>query len=253
MIDIHCHLLPNIDDGAASEEIALEMAAQAVSEGIHTVIATPHHSNGKYHTPRETIHSAVASVNRLFERHNIALEVFSGQEVRLTRSTLEEMEKGELQTLGNSKYLLVELPSMEVPRFTDELLYEIRVAGWKPVLAHPERNAELVANPQKLLEWVQEGLYTQVTSHSLTGMFGKKLQQFSLSLFKNGLAHLVASDAHEPRNRNIALNQAYHHLVAGIGQSFADSIKYNAEAILANDRLETVEPAWKMKKWYQWW
>ena len=183
MIDLHCHILPGIDDGAQTVTDSLAMAKQAVSEGIHTIVATPHHQNGKYVNEHDSIIYQVGQLNDELKQNEIPLKILPGQEVRLYGDLLEDYEAGKIVTLNETnKYILIEFPSNHVPRYAEQLLYELRVKGMIPIIVHPERNAELIERPDKLYDLVSKGALTQVTAGSLLGKFGKKSKNFHCNL-----------------------------------------------------------------------
>ena len=151
MIDIHCHILPHTDDGAETEETAIEMAKEAVDKGISAVIATPHHQNNRYLNPKHDIINKVEKLQCLFKENDIPLQVLPGQEVRIYGELLEDIEKGEIVTLNHSSYLLIELPFDSVPFYAKGLLTDLLAMGITPVIAHPERNRELIQNLQRFM------------------------------------------------------------------------------------------------------
>ena len=197
MIDIHCHILPGIDDGAKTMEDSLAMAAQAVQQGITKIIATPHHKNGKYENRKQDILPKVAELNKVLKEKGIPLDILPGQEPRIYGELVEDYQKGEIVTLNDgNQYVFLELPSAHVPRYTGKLLYDIQSEGLTPIIVHPERNQELIQNPDLLYEFVKNGTLTQVTAASMAGDFGKKIKKFSHQLIEANLTHFIASDAH---------------------------------------------------------
>lgn len=210
MIDLHCHILPSIDDGARTLTDSLAMAQKAAAEGIHTIVATPHHQNGKYINERIEILHQVKQLNEALQEHDIPLTVLPGQEVRLYGDLLADYEAGKILTLNETnKYILIEFPSNHVPRYAEQMLYELRVKGMIPIIVHPERNAELIEQPDKLYNLVNKGALTQVTAGSLLGNFGKKIKKFSMQLVENNLTHMIASDAHNTTTRAFHLQAGY--------------------------------------------
>jgi len=187
MIDIHSHILPGLDDGARDLEQSLELARQAVREGIHTVIATPHHRNGRYDNPGGAVRQAAEALARELAAAGIPLKLRCGQEIRVYAELPEDLERGEALTLNGSRYLLLELPSGYVPQGMDELLHELRVMGRVPVIAHPERNRELAADPGRLAAWVRQGVLLQLTSHSVSGALGPRLARLCLDWCRRNL------------------------------------------------------------------
>lgn len=253
MIDIHSHILPGLDDGAEDMEETVLMARAAVEEGIHTLIATPHHANGKYDNPMRKVALSVQEVNRTLERLNIPLTVLQGQEIRLYGSLLEDLHHEVARTLHSSRYILIEFPSREIPKQTDELFHELRVMGMVPVIAHPERNMEIAQDPSKLQRLIRQGALSQVTSHSLNGLFGKKVQKLSLDMCKHHLVHFVASDAHNMTHRAFGLRQAYALLAEKMGEQQVRVYQDHTERLLHNEDVYGPQSSWPKRVWWKFW
>ncbi|MED3964057.1 tyrosine-protein phosphatase [Niallia taxi] len=249
MIDIHCHILPEVDDGPGTIEESLEMAREAVREGIKTIIATPHNKNNKYENSKEKIIANVNTLNSILSKENIPLEILPGQENRIYGEILEDYKKGEILTLSNTKYLFIEFPSASVPRYAERLLYDIQIEGLIPVIVHPERNKELLGNPSILYEMVKNGSLTQVTAASLGGYFGKTIKNFSIQLIEHNLTHFLASDAHNTTSRSFKLNEAYSLVEEKFGLDYYYMFNENSESLLLDDTIikEIPEPI-KRKK-----
>lgn len=237
MIDIHCHILPGLDDGPVTDEESLDMAKAAVKEGIKTIIATPHHRNNKYENKREQILKNVSKLNELLKKEKIPLEILPGQENRIYGEILEDYLKGEILTLSNTQYLFIEFPTSSVPRYAERLLYDIQVEGITPIIVHPERNKEILENPDLLYNFVKKGSLTQVTAASVTGYFGKNIQKFSKQLIGANLTHFIASDAHNIHNRTFKLNEAYNYIEDIIGKDYVYLFMENSESILSNENI----------------
>lgn len=253
MIDIHCHILPGLDDGAADVSISLEMARLAVAEGIHTVIATPHHRNGRYDNPAEVVEAAVAQLNHELAEQSIPLTVLSGQEVRVHSDLLDGLESGEICRLHRTPYLLLELPSHSIPDEMENLLYELSVMNIIPIIAHPERNAAIMSEPEQLLTLLDNGAYSQITASSVNGLFGSTVQKTALELCKRGMVHLIASDAHHPKLRPYGLREAYERLRDVQGEQEVDDYMSNAELLVEGGDIPRIEPVRsrkKKKRWY---
>ncbi|WP_077619802.1 tyrosine-protein phosphatase [Bacillus sinesaloumensis] len=233
MIDIHCHILPGIDDGARDIDVTIEMAKSATEEGITHIIATPHYKKREYENAKEKILQAVEMVKKELSQQNIPLIILPGQEPRIDGELLQDYTKGELLSLNNGgKYLFVEFPSGHVPRYAEQLLFDIQLNGLTPVIVHPERNSELIENPDLLYKFVKNGACTQITSSSVTGHFGKKIKKFSLQLVEYNLTHFLASDAHNLSNRPFRLREAYSVLVKEYGTAAEYYFKENAELLV---------------------
>lgn len=248
MIDIHCHILPGIDDGAKDINDSIEMAKQAVNEGITSIIATPHHKNGKYENTKQQIIQKVAELNQALQQQNIPLQILPGQESRIYGEMLEDYHKGQLLSLNNTgKYIFVELPSSHVPRYTEKLLFDLQLQGLTPIIVHPERNTEIIESPDLLYNLVKKGACSQVTAASLTGAFGKKIKKFSLQLIETNLTHFIASDAHNVSTRSFKMNEAISIVDKEFGLDYIYMFRENAE-LLVNGQTMIIEPPQEVRR-----
>ncbi|WP_010276916.1 tyrosine-protein phosphatase [Paenibacillus senegalensis] len=250
MIDIHCHLLPGLDDGASSIEEAVDMARTAVAEGIHTAIVTPHHANGRYDNEADAVLSGLSALASILNEKHIPLTLLAGQEIRLYSELISDLEQGRLLTLHRSRYLLIECSAHQIPDEFYDLVHELKVLGLTPVLAHPERNRELAKDPDKLYDLVSIGVLSQITSHSLTGLFGPGVQKLALNFCKRNLAHFIASDAHNAGVRPFALNDAYRIIKQKVGSSYEEGYIRNAEALVADEPIPFKEGPVKLRRWW---
>ncbi|MFP7470587.1 CpsB/CapC family capsule biosynthesis tyrosine phosphatase [Niallia taxi] len=237
MIDIHCHILPGVDDGPTTLEESLMMAREAVNEGIKTIIATPHHRNNRYENNKEQILQHVSNLNEVLVKENIPLSILPGQENRIFGEVLEDYRNGEILTLNNSKYLFIEFPTASVPKYADRLLYEIQIEGLTPIIVHPERNKEILENPDILYNLVNNGALTQVTAASILGYFGKSIKKFSKKLVESNLTHFLASDAHNTHNRTFALNNAFELIREDFGMDYVYLFMENADKVITDSAI----------------
>lgn len=230
---MHCHILPGVDDGSEDMKESLNMARKAVEAGITHLFATPHHLNEKYVNVKSDIIDRAMRLNESLKQNNIPLTIHLGQEVRIHRDIFTSLEKEEILTLDdNGTYLLLELPSGRVPAYTQEVIYELLLKGITPIIVHPERNKELIANHKLLFELVQEGALTQITSGSIIGNFGKGIQSFSKKIMEHNLAHFIATDAHNIGSRGFTLHQAYETITKAYGVDRTFHFKENAEQLI---------------------
>ncbi|MDF0727050.1 tyrosine protein phosphatase [Cytobacillus sp. S13-E01] len=233
MIDIHCHIVFGVDDGAKELNDSIDMAKVAVEEGITTIIATPHHNNGQYNNSKLDIINRVAMLNDELKQRQIPLTILPGQEPRIYGEILEDFHNGQILTLNNSeKYLFIELPAGHVPRYTEQLLFDIQMKGLVPIIVHPERNQEIIENPDILYQFVKKGACTQVTASSVAGYFGKKIKKFSLQLIEANLAHFIASDAHNISSRSFKMREAYGVVEKEFGMNGVYLFQENAELLI---------------------
>lgn len=237
MIDIHCHILPSVDDGAKDISESIAMAREAVEEGIHTIIATPHYKNGKYDNKRLDIIENVSKLNSHLLKENIPLTILPGQETRIFGEMLEDNEFAHILPLNYTQYIFVELPSSHVPRYTEKLLFDIQLAGLIPVIVHPERNQEIISHPDILYNLVNKGALTQVTASSVAGCFGKKIQKFSHQLIDANLTHFLASDAHNVKGRTFKMMDAIDVIERKFGVDLVYYYTENAELLIEGKNI----------------
>lgn len=239
MIDIHSHILSNLDDGPSSEEGSLLMAKLAAEEGIRTIIATPHHKNGRFENEKESIIHKICTLQTLLDEKKIDIKIVPGQEIRLYGEIVEDYVNNRLLPLDGEggKYLLIELPTNHLPHFTETLLFELQLQGVIPVIAHPERNAVFIENPEKLYKFVLHGAVTQVTTSSIVGNFGKKIQNFSHQLIEHNLTHIIASDAHNTASRSFCMKEALNVVSIKYGHEKTLMYENNSEAIVRGENL----------------
>lgn len=202
MIDIHCHILHGVDDGASSLEEALEMARMAAFSGVTEIAATPHfRGEREFLEERALQESRYLELKEALERWKIPIRLHQGAEVLCLPQTVELAEMGELPTLGDTNYVLTEFYFDESFDFMDEILEQIALNGYRPVVAHPERYASVQREPRKLHRWAREGYVLQLNKGSILGALGSRAEAAAHELLALGLAHLIASDAHSSYTR----------------------------------------------------
>jgi protein-tyrosine phosphatase len=207
MIDLHSHILRGIDDGARTLEDSLDIARAAVSDGIVTIAATPH-VRDDWPTEAALMEERLGELRAALETEGIPLDVVSGGEIAIGHLTQLEPEELRRFALGGSRYLLVETPYYGWPHVLPHLLLELRYQGFVAVLAHPERNGEVAANPRLLDRLVESGVLIQVTAASLDGRIGRGPYECARLLIREGFAHLLASDAHHASVREVGMTEA---------------------------------------------
>lgn len=233
MIDLHCHILPNIDDGPNTLKESLEMARFALDSGITHVLCTPHHKNGRFDNTKETILKNVAFFQKKLEESKIELVVFAGQEIRMNPDILKDYEDGKLLTIDiEGRYILIELPVKGMPSYTEKLLFQLIINGLIPVIVHPERSDYFMKDPKRLIPFLNMGCLSQVTASSYVGEFGKKVQKTAKLMVKKNLVQMIASDAHGTIKRRFMLKEAYDHIEKKFGEEKAAKMKRVAVDVL---------------------
>lgn len=242
MIDIHCHILPGLDDGAQTLENSLAMAKAAVNDGIRKIVATPHHQTSRYNNPKKVVVEKVNLLNSALQKEGIPLEILTGQEVRLFGDWELEYDNDLIATVNDKNYILIEFPSNHVPNYAERLFYEMQTKRLIPVIVHPERNSQIVEQPDKLFSLIEKGAISQVTASSVTGDLGKKIQKFSFQLIETNLTHCVASDAHNITTRPFHLSAAYEVIGREFGSETVYMLQENAEYIIAGQMIYREDP-----------
>ncbi|EOL45320.1 protein-tyrosine phosphatase [Enterococcus phoeniculicola] len=242
MIDLHCHILPGIDDGASSIEDSIDMAEKAISQGITHILCTPHHNNGKYNNPKSEVIALVASLQDELDNRNLPLTLLEGQEVRITGDLLEDLKKDNiLFTDLDDTYILIEFPTMEVPTYTEQIFFELQALGKTPVIVHPERNAYFRKDPNHLIPFLEMGCLAQLTAPSYIGTFGKEIQKTAKIMVEHNLVQMVASDAHGVNKRTFYMKEAYEQIGKDFGWEKVALMKQVAKDLLNGDRTHYLD------------
>ena len=243
IIDIHCHVLPGIDDGARDMSESLEMARIAVQDEIATIITTPHH------LPRSglsAVEEAARRVNALQDKvdeNKLALRLHPGQEIAVQPELPLLLEKKEAVPLNGTRYVLIEPPFIAYPVYMDDLLFQVQLQGRAPIVAHPERCAGIQKEPDILLRLVQRGILAQMNTGSLLGHYGEEAKQTAEVLLRRGLVHLLASDAHHatgPRVPQMTEGVLAAAKLVGEEQAWA-MVTTNAQAVVEGRPVRTPE------------
>ncbi len=212
MLDVHNHLLPGLDDGSRDMAETLTMCRVAAQDGIRTIVATPHSGEDPQPGAPDRILAAVARVNRRLAEKGIPLEVLPGMEIRIGHEIPEHLANGRILALNRARYLLVEFHATQVPAGFDNLVRRLKNAGHGVILGHAEKNLAIQDNPDYVFKILRafkdQELLIQITADSLTGAAGAEALRTARLLMKNGLAHLIASDAHAPFLRAPRLSEA---------------------------------------------
>ncbi len=244
MIDLHCHILPCLDDGPPAMETSLEMCRIAVDDGIHTIVATPHMLNGVFAITPDLVYKSIQEISEILERESIPLRILPGADIHVDNSLVDYLDKGELITVADrGRHLLLELPQDTVPREVKDLLFQLQLKNITPIITHPERNVEIQQNIELLNEFIRMGNLTQITAGSLIGTFGSRVQNITLKLLEYRMVHLVASDAHNADRRSPRLAAARKVVQDVLGPEETDLIfSIRPTMILEGVHVEPPEP-----------
>lgn len=225
MIDLHCHLLPNIDDGSCSWEESLDMVRIAHEDGIRGIVTTPHWIEGTNWTPATgVVRDMVSEMNQRIEDAGMDFKVYPGMEVGITADLTGLIERDRILTLAEGDYLLLEVPFHSLPLGITEIVSQLRSIDKLAVLAHPERNRELQYKPSNIMEYVDAGALIQVTAGSLAGDFGQSARKCAIEFAKMGALDFVSSDAHSVRYRKPIVSEGLKALEKAVGKDIVSSV-----------------------------
>jgi protein-tyrosine phosphatase len=217
VIDVHCHILPGIDDGPKTMDESLAMCRIAATDGIATIVATPHCYKGRYPNDASTIMPAYDLLKRRINDAGMALNLLVAGDMHIDPDLASFLQDNPSLCPGG-RFVLIELPAEAIPRFVEKFLFMLRLKGFIPILTHPERNHTLQCHPELVEDWIKSGAFTQVTAMSLTGEFGPESQSTAFSLLDRGCVQFVATDAHSANWRKPLLSRAAALLRERIGE-----------------------------------
>ncbi len=248
MIDIHSHVLPGLDDGAAGMEEALAMARMAAAAGTTDLVATPHASETFAFDPRRV----ELALEELREAAGDAPRIHYGCEMHLTPEGIERVLRApHTYTIAHRGYLLVEFSDLLVPATSAQIFAGMLAAGVRPIIVHPERNPILRARVAELERWVAQGCLLQVTAQSLLGRFGKAAEAASREWIERDLVHFVASDGHDPKHRPAVLDQGWRSVEKAFGSGTARRLMVeNPRAVLDGTPVAAAPLRAPKRRWF---
>src|SRR5271165_2180617 len=238
MVDIHCHILPAIDDGSESWDMTAAMCHMAAMDGITHIVATPH-CNGEFDYDREHFTDMLATLSEVADGR---LTFSIGCDFHFSPNNVEDaLTNPQRYAIGDSQYLLVEFEHHGIPANADNQLLAVISRGMVPIVTHPERNAYLMKHPQTVLRFVELGCLSQVTANAFTGFWGPKSRKTAEWLLHRHAVHVVASDAHDLELRPPVLSEARDRIAALAGEEIAEAlVTHNPYAIVAGRSLPTL-------------
>lgn len=252
MVDIHSHILPRVDDGSHSLEESVEMCRASAKDGIRVMVATPHAHDGLHttHDP-DFLKQKVDELNKELGGNP---KVVLGCELRFTHELVKQIcETHSAPTIAGGPYALVEFPHAVVPPGSEHPLYDLMNHKITPIIAHPERNMMLLNEPERFYQLVSMGVLGQMDTGSITGQFGKRVQQAARVMLENGLIHFIASDCHNTRNRLPGMSAAVATTAEIVGEEYANAIaNHNPSAVVEGKSIPTRATATVPQKKRRW-
>jgi protein-tyrosine phosphatase len=250
MIDIHCHILAGVDDGAKTLDESISMVRMASASGTTDIVATPH-ASPQYGFDAGIVHFKLAELRRATGN---LVNLHVGCDFHLSATNIEDaLSHPTKYAINHGSYILVEFSEFLIPPTSAEIFRRMQAAGVTPIVTHPERNQLLQSHPEQVETWVENDCLVQITAQSFLGRFGKRAKEVADHWMTVGAVHFVASDAHDPKDRTPVLSDAYHYVQSTYGSDQAERLFVaNPKATLSGEPLEWVEPEPKKKrKWYQ--
>ena len=243
LIDLHCHLLPGIDDGSKDLQMSLAMARMASSDGISIIACTPHILPGVYNNTGPAIRAAVARFRECVFEAGIPIRLVTGADVHIAPDLAVQLNDGRVLTLNDSRYLLLEPPHHVLPPRLEDLIFELQAAGYVPILTHPERLSWVEGRYDLIERLGYNNCLMQITAGSLTGQFGRRPRYWAERMLDDGLCHLVATDAHNTERRPPRMAEARALIAQWLGEDEATNIVLRRPQGILNDVSPAELPA----------
>lgn len=242
MIDIHTHILPDIDDGAESYKEAAAIVKESHRQGIRKMVATPHYIENDYQFSRSDLTSRIEKLQTELQAGDINVDIMPGAEVAISYDLGHKIDENKIISLNNSRYILLEFPFFEFPEYAEEVIYDMKVMNYFPIIAHPERYVYVRSNIDKLYHLITKGhVYAQLNIGSLLGKFGVRVKRTAVKLIKNNLIHFIASDVHSNSHRRQYFKKGIK-ILNGMDEKYLNSYLENAENVINDKPLQIMPP-----------
>lgn len=250
MVDVHSHIIWDIDDGAKSKDMTMNMLEIAIENGTRKIIATPHFYTGVWEHSHNEVDNKVKEIKKIIEENSMNIDIYSGQEVYYSEKIVNYYNRGLIRTINNSRYMLIELPinMFDVLKVIDNL-YEIQLKGIVPIIAHPERYNVFINKPKIINKFIESGFLFQLNSGSLEGLFGKNVKKTANIFLENKIYSLIGSDAHRDKKRDTNLSRGIS-IIEKRNREYINIFINNGESVIDNREIMIdVNNIVKMKKW----
>ena len=218
MVDIHSHILAEIDDGSKDIKMTINMLKKAEKSGTTDIIATPHFMRGRFEVEYNEVLKKVEELKEISRENNIDINIYAGQEIYYNKNMLEYYNDNMIGTINNTKYMLIEFPMLEFN--IDEVIntiYELQIRGITPIIAHPERYKPFIKKPSMINTFIKEGMLFQLNAGSITGAFGKDVKKTATKYLENNIYSFIGSDAHRDIGRDtdiIKLTEKFYKIIS---------------------------------------
>ncbi len=243
MIDMHSHILPNIDDGARSVEETFHLIQEAKEVGFEAIIATSHYMEGYYETDAPEREVWVKAIYDKLQEKNIDINLYLGNEIYLSENMITLLEEGKASTINDTSYVLFEMPLNVEPLNLYDVIYEMQQYKLVPILAHPERYSFVQEEPELIYDLIQKGVLMQANYASIIGYYGQKAQMIVKKLLENNMIHFLGSDVHRQNTIYSKIPQILEELKNIVGKEKLEELTtINPKLVLNNKRIDIDEP-----------
>lgn len=232
LIDMHCHIIPGVDDGAGSKEDVGELLLMEYKSGVRKIILTPHYRKGMFEADEQDVRNGLEDVRRIIQELGIEMEVFLGCEYHANSEMIREISEDERFRMNGSRYVLVEFSSRHNFLKIRNWIYELVKAGFEPVIAHVERCPAVVEKKELVEELIELGAWIQVDAGAILGEDGWRLKTISRKLLKEELVHFIGSDAHDSQKRRPNLGECYSYVAKKVGDQYAQELFFDNPRVL---------------------
>jgi protein-tyrosine phosphatase len=237
VVDIHSHIIPYIDDGAKSLDVAIAMLKKAEESGTEKIILTPHYLNGKSDKTILEVKALTEKIKEIAQRQNIKIEIYYGQEILYTNSLIKNFLEGKIGTLNNTRYMLIEFLEESIDKKVISDLCELKLRGIVPIIAHPERHKDFIDNPSYINEFAQAGALFQLDACSIENVFGDNARKTAEVFLRNKIYSFIGSDAHNTRSRTTDISR-YKSKIERVNLKFINDSNKNGKKLLNNEEVK---------------
>ena len=245
MVDIHSHIINEIDDGSKSIDMTINMLKKSEQSGTTDIIATPHFMRGRFEVEYKDVVKKVEELKKIVKENNIDINIYAGQEVYYSRKLIEYYNDKIIGTINNTKYMLIELPMLEFNIYeVINTIYELQIRGIVPIIAHPERYKQFIKKPSMINSLIKEGMLFQMNTGSIVGDFGKDVKKTAAKYLEHNVYSFIGSDAHRDRGRDTDISEALNILELPQKKEFIN----NGKVMLQNGDVEFKGTTVKEKK-----
>ena len=243
MIDVHSHILPNIDDGSRSIDETFNLIKEAKEAGFEGIICTSHYMENYYETDRPEREVWINAIHENLKNKNIEMNLYLGNEIYMSDNIIKLLEDGKATTMNDTSYVLFELPLNVEPMNLYDMVYEMQQYKIVPILAHPERYSFVQKEPEIVYDLIQKGVLMQSNYGSILGRYGEKAELISRKLLENNMVHFLGSDVHKPNTIYPRIGEALDIIKELVGREKLEELTtINPKLVLENRRIDIDEP-----------